>query len=214
MAISYTTLTADVTTAGSLRYQVRHSMLAVDYILERAQEAVYSQLRVREMVAKTEASMVIGDTVILFPDRMLEPISLWRTGQYKGEIKILDHDHFEQRVSEDEDVHLYDGCPSECTFTSTRFLLNAAADIAYPYRLFYVQTPAPLSAQAPSNAVTDRYGQIFEAMAMHYAWMDRQDNDQKADNCLQRAMGYIAKANEEYDMFRQQLRMEAYWSRD
>jgi hypothetical protein len=55
MPISFTQLTGDGHGEGSLRWQVRHSILAAEYCLERAQEAVYSLLRVREMVTRATA---------------------------------------------------------------------------------------------------------------------------------------------------------------
>lgn len=211
MPVSYTTLSADVTTAGSLKYMVRHSILSSDYCIERAQEAVYAILRVREMVARRASTIVTGATSITVPDRMLEPLAFVRTGSYKGAIDILDHEHFEQRIGDDDTSTPYEGTPTECTFDKSTFYFNATADQDYPYRLWYMQRPTLLTSGTPTNEVTDRFGHIIEAMCLHYAWLDR-DNDQKANDALQKAMGFITKANEEYDMFRQSIRTEAYWS--
>lgn len=212
MPISYAQLTADKDTAGSLRYQVRHSILAAEYCLERAQEAVYSLLRVREMMTRYNGSILTGATSITAPDRMLEPVYLGRTGSYKGEILVLDQQHFEQRLGEDDTATPYEGCPTECSYDQAAFYLNTKADQDYTYRLWYMAAPALLSALSGTNTITARYGHIIEAMAMHYAWADRQDNDAKSSAALEKAMGFITKANEEYDMFRQTIRTEAYWS--
>ncbi len=212
MPISYTQLTADKDTAGSLRYQVRHSILAADYCLERAQEAVYSLLRVREMVVRTTGTIAADAVALTAPTGMLEPLYFGRTGDYKGPIHILDQEHFEQRLGEDDTSTPYAGCPTECTYDGTLFHFNAKADQAYPYRLWHMSAPALISSGTPTNAITARYGHIIEAMALHYAWADRQDNDAKSNAALEKAMGFITKANEEYDMFRQSIRTEAYWS--
>ena len=212
MPISFTQLTGAATLEGSLRWQVRHSILAAEYCLERAQEAVYSLLRVREMVTRATGTILTGASTITLPTRMLEPISVWRTGEWKGEINLLDQQHFEERLGEDDTSTPYEGTPTEATYDATTLYLNTKADQDYAYRVWYIGAPALMTALAPSNSVTDRYGHIIEAMALHYAWADRQDNDAKANAALEKAMGFITKANEEADMFRQSIRTEAYWS--
>jgi hypothetical protein len=212
MPMSYAQLTGDKSTPGSLKYMVRHSEIPSEYCLERAQDAIVQTLRVREMIARTEGTIATGASTLAIPSDMLDPISLGRRGPYKGRIAILDQEHFEQRVGEDDTASVYDGTPALCTFDKSLFYFDAKADQDYPYRLWYMQRPAALSAGNQTNFLCDRYGNILEAMAKHYAWTDRND-DEKAAGELQKAMGFIANANGEFDMFKQSIQFEIYWQR-
>lgn len=213
MAMSYTQLTADKDTAGSIKYFVRHSEVPSDFILERAQDSIFQLLRVREMITRTTGTIATNATTLTLPTDILEPISLNRTGSYKGRIIFLDQQHFEDRVGEDETSTVYTGIPTSCTYSSTTLYFDAKADQDYPYRLWYMARPALLSGTNETNFLTTRYGNILEAMCKHYAYEHR-ENDGKASSELEKATALIAKANEEYDMFRQSIQTELYWSRD
>jgi hypothetical protein len=212
--MNYTTLVADKSTEGSIKYFVRHSEVPSAYILERAQEAIYQLLRVREMVTRLDGTIALDATSLAMPADILQPIALLRRGAYKGRIRILDQEHFESRVGEnpDDGDQVYPGTPSIATFDKTHFYFDAKADQAYPYRLWYVQKPALLAASTnETNFLTSRYGNILEAMCKHYAYSHRED-DGKAGSELEKATAFIMKANEEYDMFLQSIQTEMYWS--
>lgn len=210
--MNYTTLVADKDTEGSIKYFVRHDYVPSDYILERAQDFIYGVLRVREMVAKAEDTIAEGDTTITLPTDLLDPLALYRRGDMKGKITLLDHDHWESRIGEDPDDgnNPYEGTPTEATFDATTLYLNAKADDAYDYRLWYMQKPALLSGSNLTNFLTTKYSHILEAVVKHYAWEHRQD-DQKAAQHMEKAVGFITKANQEFDMFRQFMQTELYW---
>lgn len=213
MPMSYTTLVADKSTEGSIKYFVRHSEVPSIYCLERAQDAIYQILRVREMLTRYEGTISAGASTITLPTGVLEPKVLLRTGSYKGKIRIFDPDHFESRVGEDENSAVYPGTPTSCTYDGTTLYLDAMADQDYPYRLWYMAKPAYLSASNGTNFLTTRYGNILEAMCKHYAYEHR-ENDQKSASELEKAMAYILRANEEYDMFQQAVQTELYWSNE
>lgn len=213
MPMTYTTLTGSKDTEGSIKYFVRHSEVPSDYVLERAQDAIYQILRVREMLTRLEGTIATDATTLAIPSDMLEPVALLRRAAYKGRIVILDQEHFESRVGEDDTGALYAGTPTFCTYDQSNFYFDAKADQDYPYRLWYMQKPAPLSSGNATNFLTTRYPNILEAMCKHYAFAHRQNEGQAATE-LEKAMGYITKANEEYDMFRQSIQTEMYWSRE
>lgn len=213
MAMNFTTLTGSKDTVGSIKYFVRHSEVPSESILERAQDSIFQILRVREMVKRTAGTIAADATSITLPTDILEPIALFRTGSYKGPIEILDQEHFESRVGEDETGELYEGTPRFCTYDGTTLYLDAKADQEYPYRLWYIGKPALLSVSNETNFLTTRYGNILEAMCKSGAYEHR-ENEAKAGSELEKAMAYITKANEEYDMFRQSIRTELYWSRE
>jgi hypothetical protein len=215
MPMTYTILTGAKDTEGSIKYWVRHSEVPSSYILERAQDAIYQILRVREMVKRTEGTIAEDATTLAIPADMLEPIALVRRGEYQGRITILDQEHFESRVGENpnDSNSVYPGTPVFATYDQSYFYFDAKADQDYPYRLWYMQKPALLEATTgETNFLTVRYGNILEAMCKHYAW-DHRGDEGKAAGELEKAMAYITKANEEYDMFRQSIQTEMYWSR-
>lgn len=213
MAMNYTTLVADKSTEGSIKYFVRHSEVPSDYILERAQDAIYQVLRVREMVKRLEGTITTGDTTLVLPTDTLEIMSLFRTGSNAGRLIMLDQEHFEARLGADANGDLPVSVPCFCTYDQTTIYFDTEADDDYPYRLWYVQKPAMLSGSNLTNFLTTRYGNILEAMCKHYAYEHR-ENDNKAAAELEKAMAYIQRANEEYDMFRQNIQTELYWSRE
>lgn len=213
MPMNYTTLVADKATEGSIKYFVRHSEVPSSYILERAQDAIYQILRVREMVKRAEGTIAAATSQLTLPTDLLEIMSLSRTGVNAGRIIMLDQEHFEARLGVDGKGALFEGTPTFCTFDQTKVYFDCAADEEYTYRLWYVQKPAMLSGSNETNFLTTRYGNLLEAMCKHYAYEHR-ENDGKAASELEKAMAYITKANEEYDMFRQNIQTELYWSRE
>ena len=213
MPMTYTTLTGSKDTEGSIKYFVRHSEVPVDFVLESAQDAIYQVLRVREMLKRASGTIATDATSLALPTDILQPEVLLRTGSYKGRIILLDPEHFESRVGEDENGELYPGVPSFATYDQSNFYFDAKADQDYPYRLWYMQKPALLSASNESNFLCTRYPNILVAMCKHYAFAHRQNEGQAASE-LETAMAYITKANEEYDMFKQSIQTEMYWSRE
>lgn len=214
MPMTYTSLTASKDAEGSIKYFVRHTEVPSAYILEQAQNAIYQMLRVREMVTRLDGTIALNATSLAMPADILDPIALGLRGAYKSRIRILDQEHFEGRVGEnpDDGDQVYPGTPSIATYDKDSFYFDAKADQAYPYRLWYMAKPALLAASTnESNFLTNRYSNILEAMCKHYAYAHR-ENDAKAADELQKATGYIMKANEEYDMFRQSIQTEMYWN--
>lgn len=212
--MSYTILTGTKDTEGSIKYWVRHTEVPSAYILARAQSAIYQKLRVREMMKRTEGTIAEDATTLAMPSDMLSPIWLGRRGENQGKIQILDPEHFESRVGEnpDDSNNVYPGTPTFATFDKDYFYFDAKADQAYPYRLWYMHKPALLAESTnETNFLTTRYDNILEAMCKHYAWAHRNEDGKSADE-LEKAMAYIAVANEEFDMFLQSIRTEMYWS--
>lgn len=214
--MTYTILTGAKDTEGSIKYWVRHTEVPSAYILARAQDAIYQILRVREMVKRSEGTIPEDAMTLAIPADMLEPIALLRRGSYKGKIIILDQEHFESRVGEnpDDSNDPYPGTPCIATYDQSYFYFDAKADQDYPYRLWYMHKPALLASSTnETNFLTTRYPNILEAMCKHYAYAHR-ENEGQASTELEKASAFITKANEEYDMFRQTIQTEMYWSRE
>lgn len=214
MAMTYSTLVdPSADTPGSICYFVRHTKVPSAYILERAQEAIYSVLRVREMLTQYDGTIASGDDTIPFPTDCKHPLQLWLTGADKNRLEILDYEQFEQLVGEDSDGNRYEGTPTFATFDKKSFHLDVRASRAFNYRIWYMARLANLAATTnEANILTTTYGHILEAMCKHYAYAHREQDDQ-AQNWLTKASAFIATANQEYDEWWQQIRANAYWSK-
>lgn len=210
--MDYTTLIADKSTEGSIKYFVRHSEVPSTHILTMAESFIYARLRCREMVNRIYTDIASGENAITLPVRFREPISLWLTGSFKSRLILLDHDHFEQRLAEQEDATPYEGQPTEYAVDGNAIWLNTTADQDYPIRLWYYGTPLPLSATNLTNFLTDRYPDMLEAALKYYAYRHREE-DALADKWMRHAIDGIQTANAEYDLYKQQINAEAYWER-
>ena len=209
--MNYTTLIGAKTDEGSIKYFVRHTEVPSEYILLRAQEAIYAQLRVREMRKKSDSSISAAASTITIPTDCMFPLSLHRLREYSGRIHIFDEEHYESRTGTQSDGTLYEGTPTFCTFDATTFYLDVIADQIYYYRLWYIYRPANLGVSNTTNFLTDRYSHILEAMCKHYAYAHRED-DGNANKWLKVATSYISEANRAFDSWWQAVRMEADWS--
>src|SRR6476620_4693133 len=74
MAMTYTTLIASKTTAGSIASWVNYSKLDILAVLDEAQLMLYSMLRTREMISRYVFSMDVGEALTPLPARFLDPI--------------------------------------------------------------------------------------------------------------------------------------------
>lgn len=211
MAMNFTTLTGLKSVTGSIKYFVNHNEVPAEEILTSAQGLIYSYLRTREMIVRAVGTIATGATTLAIPAACREPMALYRGGSYKGKIRLIDQEHFAARTGEDENGDVYAGTPTEATYDASLFYLNAEADQDYPYRLWYMGTPAALSVSNETNFLTTKFPHLLEAACKHYAFHHRGESDD-ARHWLEIAMGAIGKANDEYDLFRQSIQAEMYWS--
>lgn len=209
--MSYTGLTADKDTEGSIKYFVRHSIVPSASILESAQGLIYSLLRVREMKVLATGTIAQTAYTLPVPINFMEPVTFWLAGSTKNRVRILDEDHFETRVARDVNDVPYSGTPSECTCDATKFYFNASADINYLYRLWYMARPALLAAGTnETNFLTTRYPHLLDAACKYYAYVHREQMD-LANQWIETAKGAIDQANGEYDLYKQQIQHEMFW---
>lgn len=73
-SMSYTSLTGDKNTAGSIARWVNYSKLDADQILQEAQSLLYSMLRIREMRAHFNFDIAQGGDRVALPAGFLDPI--------------------------------------------------------------------------------------------------------------------------------------------
>jgi len=73
-AMTYTSLVGDKNTAGSIARWVNYVKLDADQILQEAQSLIYSMLRVREMRAHVNFTLMQGGDRVALPAGFLDPI--------------------------------------------------------------------------------------------------------------------------------------------
>jgi hypothetical protein len=73
-AMTYTSLVGDKNTSGSIARWVNYAKLDADQILQEAQSLIYSMLRVREMRAHVNFTLMQGGDRVALPAGFLDPI--------------------------------------------------------------------------------------------------------------------------------------------
>lgn len=209
----WTTLTADKDVEGSVKNLVNYNDLPVTSILENAQSLIYSLLRAREMKVLLPGTLTISQNYIAIPARFLEPVTLFKSGSYSGEIWFLDEQHFETKLGYDDAGALIEGEPNWASYDATKIYFDTLPDIAYSYRLWYYGAPALLSGSNTTNFLTDRYSFILESGIKHFAFAHMQANEQR-DFWLKSCDAYCTKANIEHDYMKATMRTEMYWGSD
>ena len=79
MAMTYTTLTDDKSTTGSLKAWVNYSKLDAATVLDEAQALLYMTLRTREMLTQFTFSMGANASQVSLPSRFLDPVGRIRS---------------------------------------------------------------------------------------------------------------------------------------
>ena len=74
MTMSFTSLTADKTTVGSIKSWQNYSKMDAEGILEEAQSMIYMRLRCREMKTSDQFAVKAGAASYDLPEGFLDPI--------------------------------------------------------------------------------------------------------------------------------------------
>lgn len=171
--MTYTILTGDKSTEGSIRYWAQHSLIPAAQILEEAQAFIYERIRAREM--RTEGAVSVadaGDTIDL-PTGFLDPIKLTLDGL--GEIIYVHEDILEKLT--DADGNLFEGPPTEYAIWDEKIQFARATDAAYAGDLLYYGTPAALSGANETNFLTDRFPTLLRRACLMYSYEHRHRPD-------------------------------------
>jgi hypothetical protein len=198
MAMTYSTLIAAKTTAGSIKSWVNYSKLDVEQVLDEAQALIVQTLRVREMRAlDTSLTMAVGDSYKALPPRFLDPIRLWSTNNIrfslKSEAALLD-----MRAYDDEGA-LVEGDPTCFAIFDEALQFEAKFSEAATLQLLCFKWPERLGASNESNWLTDRYPHLLRqaCLAKAYEFMKQEAREQME---LQKLVALIDKTNAESDL--------------
>ncbi len=208
--MDYGTLIAAKTVSGSIKSWVNHDDVPSAQCVTLAESLIYSRLRAREMLVVRADVIALNATTLALPSDYLETLSFRRIGDNAGKIRVLDPQHFEERLAFDSANALEAGVPTEAAVGGTSFFFNTKNDTTnLPYRLWYYGRPTAL-ATAGSNWLTNRYEAILHAITLHYGFAFRKDGIE-AEKWLAAGAAHIAQANVENDLHNASVSFEHDW---
>jgi hypothetical protein len=207
--MDYTTLVGEQETAGSIKYAINWSRIDSGGILEEAEAYIYSQLRVREMRARTDIPIALADTSVDLPTGFLDPIAFSIPG-HMPRLRLWDQERFQTRLGWDEDAEYPEGPPSVYSIFDEAIQLNTKADQAYTGKMIYFKTPPALSGSNETNWLTSRYPTLVRRATLMYAAEARKD---KAMFAAQQELVdmQIVKIQREADLAMRGMEMDFNW---
>lgn len=204
--MTFTTLTAAKTAAGSIKRWVNNSELDVEQVLEEAQALIYQTLRVREM--RTDFSDLIlaaGDSSRALPDGFLDPIHL-KDVTNNVDLSLRDEAALKKRRIYDNGS-LIESIPYRYAIFGEKFQFECAYESTATLALIGYKSPEKLSADNSSNFLTDRYPHLLRVACLTQAY-DFMSNDTKYQHNLTMLSALIEKTNAESDLSYRGLEVE------
>lgn len=198
MALSYTTLTGAKTVDESIANWVNNATVPAATVLTEAQAALYTSLRVRDMLARQEDTIAKDATTLALPARYLEAVAFHLTGNDAAVVKQRPKEEVEGDITWDGAARVA-GTPTKFYTDATDFVFDHRADKAYGYRVLYFQELAPLAATTnETNFLTDRYPRLLRMACLAAANEFLRDDEEKA-YWLALLQAEIEKANGQFD---------------
>lgn len=198
MSLSFSTLTADKTTSGSIRRWVNYAPLDAEYVLEEAQTLLFQSLRVREMRTEfTDLSMVQGDFKKALPAGFLDIVKLYdKTNNIRLSLRdeewLVDHRYYDSGT-------INQSTPSRFAIYDESFQFECAYDAAATLNLVGFKQPDLLSNNNQTNFLTTRYPQLLRVACLAQAY-DFLNNDARQQANLSILAALIDKTNAESDL--------------
>lgn len=198
MTMTYTTLIADKTTAGSIKRWTNYSQLDVEQVLEEAQALLYQTLRVREMRAEfSDLSLADGDSYKVLPSGFLDPIGMYdKTNNIHLKLRTEDW-MVRNRVY--ESAVLIDGTPMNYAIYGEKFQFEYTYDAAATLALVGFKKPNLLSGSNTTNFLTDRYPHLLRVACLAQAY-DFMSNAAKYQNNITLLNTLIEQTNAKDDL--------------
>lgn len=166
MALTYTSLVASKSTAGSLKSWVNRDTIDPATILTEAEALIYATLRHWKMKAEATAPMTAGTASIPLPCDFIDARELRITGIYASRL----------RKGDERSVHAlyaYDGSgvrinqqPQWFYLSGLSAVFDSPPDLAYPSLLSYYAYPAPLSTTNVTNFLTTDAPRLLRTACM------------------------------------------------
>lgn len=198
MALTYSTLVAGKTTAGSIANFVNRSDLPVASILNETESWIYQRMRVREMQARGTLTFTTAAQTASLPSRFLDPISF--TPYTWGDPLPLFHENALQDYR-DENGNLLSAVPSRWSIIGETAYVDVLPISTFSGVLMYYAQPADLSGSNETNFMTTRYPKLLRHACMAMAYEHMKDTDRSA-GYMQLAEADLQEAMRTNDMYR------------
>jgi hypothetical protein len=203
VAMSFATLTADKTAAGSIKRWCNVAELDAETVLEEAQALLFQTLRVREMRGEGTLSMSVGDSYKALPADFLDPILL---KDITNNIDLdLNTESEIQRLRMFEDGVLVESIPDRYAIFSEAFQFPCKYDEAATLHLLYYKRPALLASGNQTNFLTNRFPHLLRAACM-VGVADFMKDAEEYTKASERMAALIVRTNAESDLSYRGLR--------
>ena len=206
---NYTTLVGDVSTAGSIKHAINYGRIDAEGILEEAQAWIYQRIRVRQMTATSDVTILSGASTAAFPTGYLDPIHLGIPG-YVSTIRLKDAEWFRAHVGWDENAALPEGVPTYWCDFDTTIQFNTEADQAYTAKMVFFKKPTALSSSNLTNWLTDRYPTLLRRTCLMLAAEVRKEYD-TMDRAQVAALQAIEEIKIESDLAMRGIEFDFGW---
>jgi len=207
--MNYTTLVADATTAGSIKYAINYTRIDSAGILTDAQAWIYRKLRTFDMIATADVSIASGATTADFPADYLDPMHLGIPGVVPR-IQLKEQEWFRTFLGWDSSAVLPEGPPTFWTNIARAIQFNTKADQAYTAKMVYFARPAALSVSNETNWLTDKYPSLLHRVCLMFAAEARKEYD-AMDRAEARAMKEIEEIRVESDLALRGVELDFNW---
>jgi hypothetical protein len=209
MTINYTTLVADATVSGSIKYGINYSRIDAEGILEEAQAWIYAKIRTRDMLATEDVAIALGASSVSFPTGYLDPIHFGIPG-YMNRLRLKDIEWFRSHLGWDESAVMPEGVPTFwCDFGGS-MQLSTKADHAYTAKLVFYKRPEALSGSNETNFLTTRYPTLLRRACGMFAAEARKEYD-TYDRMEVRAIQAVADIMKENDLAMRGIELDFGW---
>ena len=125
--MDYDQLVAGKSTVGSIKYRINYDLIDAAGIIAEAEDDIFTELRVREMVKITAISVSEDDTAVTMPTDWLAPLA----GRLRGfgELQFRTADQLDRfRAYEDDDLQLVEGVPQTLYPIGSSFEFEVRSD--------------------------------------------------------------------------------------
>lgn len=207
--MDYTTLVADKSTTGSIKYHINYDRIDPVEILTEAQAWIYAKLRVRQMQETASVTITSGASTAAFPSGYLDPIQFGIPGMI-SRLRRKDIEWFRTHLGFDESAVLPTGLPTYWTDYGDLIQLNTLADQTYSAVMAYFKKPDALSADNPTNWLTDRYPTLVRRVCLMFAAEERKEYD-TYDRSQSLALSQIAEIRVESDEGMRGIEFDFNW---
>lgn len=197
--MNYTSLSADKTTAGSIKRWMNYSQLDVDQIIEEAQALIFQTLRVREMRTQFDSlSMTVGDSYKALPTGFLDPLYL-KDITNNIDLELRDETMLMQMRDYEEGVLAESSAAYNYAIFDEKLQFDFKYDTAATLVLVGFKAPTYVSSTNASNFLCTRYPHLLRVACMAQA-ADFMNNVEREQSYLTKLAALIQQTNAESDM--------------